>query len=439
MHSFYCSVVANIENILLDIADTRTRLQRRIAKMPMLVQPLSARQANINTHGNKYPQSQCDATSGGIRKAGGLGDNNFDVQNINAALQKMTFSDDKENVRPSSGKKWRQKLDQNRRRTSAGGDTEGRVGNVLAEVGVGASNINISSCKDNITISKGQQQTITAEKWKGGNKKKNGKKKPQLKSSTASVVEDNIPLQHHGKGRVSMQNIPILPSSDSPASSKWSSTSPSSSKKSGGSAGRSKKNQKKSKAKKNDVGTNAGGRSVLALLGQYPAMQITSAEGYDGSSPPPTSVQMMPSLTHGVYQAQYDPFNHPTDNAIPTYAIHQPAYGVQPYPIYTMTTSDVHHSGTVMMPAHNGYYVPITTHGGTLYYNCHPSTDMHQIDTTTCADASYYHAHYDPYDGTLHQAVAPYSAAHYHESSTSKKSLNVNAPVFNPKTSYPNA
>jgi len=328
----------------------------------------------------------------------------------------------KENVRPNSGrKKWRKKLDQKHRRAAAGDE------------GTTAAAGAIEGNHD------GNQPKNSVEK-----KIKNGKKL-NLKNKKAVVVEIS---SQKTPGR-----SPILPSMDynaAEASAPSSSSSPYSNEASpSGRVKKTRPNKNKKypsrhrpKAKKgeanhmntDDFSTNAGGASVLALLGQYPYLGPSvegshypyagpSVEGshypyagpsVDGHSSPGPQVMM----SGDNYHAQYDPSSLPSTGissggAIPsTYAGHA-YHGMQ----YSYPAPDMHPGATVMMAAN--YYVPVMTHyNGAVYYN----------QQTGAAEYPAYYAGYAPYGTTE-------PSAHHHES-TSGKTLNIDAPAFNPKETH---
>jgi len=418
------------------------------------------------------PQSPCGAPSSEIRK--NEAENDDGVANIHNAMAMMTMAEDnevptnvaasaapaaKENVRPNSGRrKWRKKLDQKNRRAAAAvaaaGDEEMTTTLNTAMAG--------SAIKENHYIGN-QIKTLVEKKAKNNNGKK-----LHLKNKKAVVVEIS---SQKTLLPVAAVRTPILPpridynAAEVSADISSSLTSSNDELPSGSNSGRVKKSRshknkkhpsrRRSKSKKGDMNynsvhatsnefsTNAGGASVLALLGQYPYAVDPPAEiSYDGSSSPNSQVMMMSGGGDtSNYYVQYDPSTLPSPGnssgggsgsvIIPSMYSGQHAYpnGMQQYPTYTAPdTQQQPSSATVMMAA--GYYVPVmmTNHNNeVVYYNQHTGATEYPV----------YYSTYAPYGTALEQPSAAATARHQqHPVGTSSKTLNIDAPAFNPKDNH---
>jgi len=394
------------------------------------------RRVNNNGKNAGFPQSPaCGAASVADDRG---------MQNIDEAMTMMTMTGPnavpgevvpvatKENVRPNSGgtkKKWRRKANKNQRRVVGAANAEGPL------TAFGPAN------DDN-------QVKNTAAKTKV----KQDAEKIQLKTKKAVVVE--ISPQEKMPAR------PILPSMDDVVVDSFDSNSPSSNGSSNSGNGRNKKtlrpkksknSRRKPKAKKGDhsvveshhnnnnideFSTNAGGASVLALLGQYPYMHpMMPAEGSynynDGGSPssPPSSSGM--NGDNSYHPQYYDPTS---SAAAPQYcASSTPSYTYQQvmqYPTYASSMPQMNQqqggaTTDIMMPATAGYYVPIvmTQHNGAVYYN------------QQAADyPAYYQAPgYAPYGTTTMEPQYQEQEGMTAPAEAPGTPLNIDAPAFNPQ------
>lgn len=330
----------------------------------------------------------------------------------------------KENVRPNSGRrKWRgKKLDQKQRRAAA----EAAAG-AIEDGGRGG----------------GQPKNSADKKTKD--------KKPHPKNRKAVVVE----ISSQEAPPAAPAHSPILPPRMDDAGADGASSpstgngdSPPGSRNGRFKKSRHPKNRKhphrhKLKARKgeptndvvyyanNEFATNAGGASVLALLGQYPhgAAGPPTAEAacYDGSHAiaggdgggcyyahlPPPGVGVPPPGGGAVPTAAYHPGQHdPHACHYPPGASHPPCAAPDAQQHHQ------HHHGAAVV----GYYVPVMMHDGVVYYD--------QLAGPPAEHPAYYHpASFAPYYGT---AAAEPPAPHGHRAAAGR-ALNIDAPAFNPK------
>jgi len=364
----------------------------------------------LQLQNNRMSMHQNKNSSGSMH--GGVEDVSYGLQNLS-----IQYSDEnKENSVSGQAigpwtKKWRAKLQSRQLAASSNSIASGGVGNVLAAAAVvGQNNSNVQK---NPVVQKKKVKKLPEEKIAERISRKNGKKaqdeqNQKKKNDIKTVVADISSSQQKKKA----DHLPILPAEDcnyvgrSASSSSWDE---------GGIGSKKKKRtrNRKKKGKKGTSGTssfttNAKGASVLEMLGDY-AAAATATEGASysnsGSSTYPTSV-MPASCIDNQAALQLDT----------SYSIHQQqqvaSYDAQQqYPIYTAA------QGTnVLMPA--GYYVPNNHHNnGTVYYNQQPNVPQ---PVSWASDANYY-----MYNGTTYAT----------DKKLAPQTLNVNAPVFNPKMS----
>ena len=357
------------------------------------------------------------------------------IQKIDSAMTKLTMTGTgcgvvpaelsipsaKENVRPnSSGKKkhWRKKASQDLQRHEAVGDDVGSTTTTTRTVADGGG-IRASTADEAMT--------------------KNGKAL-QLKNKKPVVVEISSSQQPQKKTPAVR---PILPSMDfevaadaggHPASINEDLTSIS--------CGDGGEQEKKPRPKKNkklwrkkpqaakkgdvlggsmDVSTNAGGASVLALLGQYPYVMPSAFDVYDGYTPHSCSQMTMTGAGESCQQAEYDPPNFSSIGAILPPAPHAGHHAFYPYA--ATAAHGIHHGPMIMMPG--GYYVPAMMNDETVYYN--------QPNAVTNENVPYYHhACYSPY---VRETMDPSFSVHRYEGDDcrGKSPLNIYAPEFDPK------
>ena len=187
---------------------------------------------------------------------------------------------------------------------------------------------------------------------------------------------------------------------------------------------RKKRNNKKPQAAKKgdasgggmDFSTNAGGASVLSLLGHYPHVMTSAFDVYDGCTPHPSNQMAMAGGGDGYQHVQYDPSNYPSGGTtLPTaYADHHAyTYGMH-YPYAATPANGMYPGAAIMMPGE--YYAPAMMNGQTTYYN--------QPNAGTNENAPYYpHACHSPYMCETSDATS---------SARGKSPLNINAHEFLP-------
>ena len=184
-----------------------------------------------------------------------------------------------------------------------------------------------------------------------------------------------------------------------------------------------------------DFSTNAGGASVLALLGQYPYVMPSMFDVYDGCTPHSCNQMTMAAGGGEGYHHdhQYDPSNFSNGGgALPPmpYTGHHHAYDDEHHP-YSATVAHVIHPGAAIMTP-GGYYVPATMmNDQTVYYNQPNVAAANEIS------APYYHHHpcYSPY--ACGEAADPSSASARRrregdDDFRGKSPLNINANEFMP-------
>ena len=414
-----------------------------------------------------YPQSPYDG-SFDMRKGGeGVGEDDGCVLHNMSTLvisSSITIADNKENVPPtpprSSNKKWRTKLDQNRRRCSSGGvlATESAApttgDDTMVEVTVinGNGKVKVSSIKKQLHkkhySDESKKAYNTIQKKSNDKAPKNGKEK---KSPLNKAVVVNIPSKNDDptKHQKSSRHASILPSMDSNfvghSSSTSSPTSTLSSSKNSSSRGsghrRGRRNNRKNYKKKTNASsysTNAGGASVLKLLGQYHAT-ATPTSGFEANEGTYNDTfGSSGGCDDDEYQQPYvyDPtLIYPSNSSIPTYAVYDQQQQQQQYDTTTATTTEV-----AMPISAGGYYytIPVmVAHpiGGEIYYS-------QQTEDTAYHPTSGYYPATEAYDGCNFS----YEATQDEEEVVDEPSryvgtaaLNVSAPVFYPKTmSYDN-
>ena len=176
-----------------------------------------------------------------------------------------------------------------------------------------------------------------------------------------------------------------------------------------------------------DFSTNAGGASVLALLGQYPYVVPSMFDVYDGCAPHSCNQMTMASGGGEGYHHdhQYDPSNFLNGGGtlppVP-YTGHHHAYDDEHHP-YPATV--------VMVPG--GYYVPAAMmNDQTVYYN-----QPNAAAATNEISAPYYHHHpcYSPYACGEAEYPSSTSARRGREGDDAfrgKSPLNINANEFMP-------
>jgi len=342
------------------------------------------------------------------------------VEDVSYGLQNMSIQHSDENKENSvSGqaigpwtKKWRAKLQSRQLAASSNSIASGSggVGNVLAAAAVvGQNNSNVQT---NSIVQKKKVKKLPEEKIAERISRKNGKKAQdeQKKNDIKTVVTNISSTQQKKKA----DHLPILPAEDSNYVGRSSSSS-------GGGLekwekSKRKKKNKKKKGKKGTNGTssfttNAKGASVLEMLGDY-AAAATATEGApynnDESTTYPTSVMPASCIDNNQTALQLDTSYSVQQQQIASYDAQQQ------YPIYTAA------QGTnVLMPA--GYYVPNQPQidMGTVYYNQQPNVPQ-PVSWALESDANYY-----MYNGTTYAT----------DKKLAPQTLNVNAPVFNPKMS----
>ncbi len=159
-----------------------------------------------------------------------------------------------------------------------------------------------------------------------------------------------------------------------------------------------------------DFSTNAGGASVLALLGQYPYVMPSAFDIYDGCTPHSSNEMAMAGGSDGYQHVQYDPSNYSGDGGILP-----PAYPYDMhYPYAAAAAHGMYPCPTIMMPG--VYYAPTMMNDQTVYYN--------QPNAGTNENLPYYH----------HSCRSPYICETSDPSSSArgKSPLNINAHEFLP-------
>ena len=179
--------------------------------------------------------------------------------------------------------------------------------------------------------------------------------------------------------------------------------------------------------------TNAGGASVLALLGQYPYVMPSVFDVYDGCTPYSCNQMTMAAGGGEGYQHdhQYDPSNFSSGGTLPPmpYTGHR-AYDDEHHPYAAAVAHVIHPGAAIMLPG--GYYVPAAMmNDQTVYYN--------QPNAATSESAPYYH----------HPCYSPYACGEAADPSSSsarrregdddfrgKSQLNINAREFMPTPAF---
>jgi hypothetical protein len=332
---------------------------------------------------------------------------------------RIPSSNAKENVRPnSSGKKkhWRKKANQDHQRREADGDDVGPTTTTADGGGVGNSAVDEATTKSVKAL--------------------------QLKTKKPIVVEISSSHQPQKKTPAPRR---ILPSMDfRVAAAPWSIDEDLASNVCGDGGekekkARPKKNNKKQWRKKSqaarkedasgggmDFSTNAGGASVLALLGQYPYVMPSAFDVYDGCTPHSCNQMTMAGGGEGYQRDQYNPSNFSSVGILPP-MLYTGHHAYDEHYAYAATVAHVIYSGgAIVMPG--GYYVPAIMNDQTVYYN--------QPNAATSENAPYYHhPSYSPYPC---EEAEPSSSARRHkgDDDRGKSPLNINAHEFMPMPAF---
>ena len=178
-----------------------------------------------------------------------------------------------------------------------------------------------------------------------------------------------------------------------------------------------------------DFSTNAGGASVLALLGQYPYVMPSVFDVYDGCTPNSCNQMTMVGGGEGYQHDHYDLSNVSSGGLPPMPYTGHHAY--DEHYSYAATVAHVIHPGAaIMMPG--GYYVPAMMNDQTVYYN-QPNA---ATNAATNENAQYYHHPcYSPY---ACEAADPSSSTRRREGDDGrgKSPLNINAHEFMPLPAF---